>query len=82
MGALHYVLFSQFRLANVRIAFVRSEPRPGAALASIVPAETSRDGALSSWEREGAKNRLYMCTDPRWVRADTPGTVSILVNHQ
>jgi hypothetical protein len=39
---------SQLRLANVRTAFMRSEPRPGATLASIVPSETPRDGALSN----------------------------------
>ena len=40
--------FSQLRLANVRTAFVCSEPRPGAALASIVPSGTPRDGASSN----------------------------------
>ncbi len=49
--------FSQLRLANVCTAFVRSEPRPGAALASIVP---SGDAPGRGFEqlRKGAKNRL------------------------
>jgi hypothetical protein len=45
---LDITYFSQLQLANVHTAFMRSEPRRGAALASIVPSGTPRDGALSN----------------------------------
>jgi hypothetical protein len=44
--------FSQLRLANVHTVFMRSEPRPGAALASAVPCQRRPETGLGAIENE------------------------------